>query len=186
MGYCMSVIDFMLSVRQQKILAPLLLNPEQSFGTTELIEKSGEGRGAGQAALRKMVESGVVIVTHQGNQKRIQINTEFPIYPELRSICLKTFGLLWTIKGILEPLEIERAFIFGSVAKGSDKADSDIDLMVISDIDLVRVYAAVDAIEKAVGRTVHINKHARDEWASLQSDPLIQRIMTEPRIEVFP
>lgn len=182
----MSSIDFLFSPRQQKILALLLLNPEQSFGTLELIEKSGGGRGAGQAVLKALIADEVVTVTSVGNQKRIQINTKFPIYQELRSICMKTFGLAWTIKDILKPLGIERAFVFGSVASGTEKSSSDIDLMVIGDTDLIKVYAAADAIEKAVGRSVHINKHTCNEWASLQGDPLIQHIMNEPRIEVLP
>jgi predicted nucleotidyltransferase len=182
----MSLIDIFIAPRQQKLLAPLLLHPEQSFGTLELIRQSGAGIGAGQAQLKKLIEAGVVVVAEVGNQKRITINQAFPIYPELRAICFKTFGLAWTLRDVLLPLggDIARAFVFGSVANGTDSAESDIDVMVIGSAELIKVYACADAAEKRLGRRVHINKHTPDEWASLRDDPIIQRILAQPIIEV--
>ena len=58
-----------------------------------------------------------------------------PIFEELRSLVVKTVGLNETIRKMLEPYsdKIKAAFVYGSVARDTDTARSDIDLMVIGD-----------------------------------------------------
>jgi len=48
---------------------------------------------------------------------------------------LKTVGLAEPLRDALAPLaeQIDLAFIYGSVASGEDRADSDIDLLVVAD-----------------------------------------------------
>lgn len=109
----------------------MLAQPGKSFAVTELLRLSGAGRGAGQLQLKKLLDAGVVLVERLGNQRRIRANPNFPLYPELRSICLKSFGFGEKLRSALEPLAngISQAFVFGSVAKGTDRYDSDIDLI---------------------------------------------------------
>lgn len=135
----MSLADIFLTPRQQKMLAPLLLNPEHSYRLSELLALSGAGRGASQKHIDNFVEAGVLQEERRGNQRCLQINQAFPLYEELRSICLKSFGLRDGLKSALEPLadQITDAFIFGSVASNTDRADSDIDLMVIGSVPLI-------------------------------------------------
>lgn len=169
-------------------MAPLLLHPERSFGTNELIRFSGSGIGAGQEQLRKLIDAGVVRVSQVGNQRRIQANREFPLYPELRAICLKSFGLTEAIKDALKPFGdgIQESFVFGSLAKGTDKADSDIDLMVIGTADLMEINDAIYKLSQQIGREIHINKHTPDGWLALQGDRIVQHILSEPILKVLP
>ncbi len=113
----MSIADFLISPRQQRLLAHLLAQPGKSFAVTELLRLSGAGRGAGQLQLKKLLDAGVVLDERLGNQRRIRANTSFPLYPELRSICLKSFGFGEKLRAALEPLAngINQAFVFGSV-----------------------------------------------------------------------
>jgi hypothetical protein len=69
--------------------------------------------------LNALEDSGIVYKTARGNQRLYSINSQNPIYAELRSICLKTFGLANVIAKELEPFKdrIEQAFVFGSIAK---------------------------------------------------------------------
>lgn len=184
----MGLADFMFTDRQQRMLGPLLLNPGQSYGTLELIRRSGAGIGAGQNQLRKLEHAGVIKTFMIGNQRRIEIDPAFPLYPELRAICLKSFGLAEALRQGLAPLraQIEQAFIFGSLAEGTDRADSDIDLMIIGTASLLELNEQLDRLEQQLSRLIHLNTHRPEEWATLQTDPVIQPILSGPRIPLWP
>jgi predicted nucleotidyltransferase len=69
----------------------------------------------------------------QGRPHHYQANAESPIFEELRSIVLETSGLADPLREALEPLasHIDVAVLFGSVARGEKRADSDVDLLVV-------------------------------------------------------
>lgn len=182
----MSVIDFMLSERQQKMLRVLLLNPERQFGTNELVAIGGAGTGAGRNVLRAFEASDIVVRSARGNQILYSINTRNPIHAELRLICLKTFGLRDVVRGHLEPFgdRIELAFIFGSIVKGTDRSTSDVDLMVVGDVDFFEMGEAVQKMEGILGREIDLQLHSSEEWKRLAGDRVIGAIMTGDKIVV--
>lgn len=185
----MSLADFLLSPREQRLLGLLLLNPQRSFSLTELLEHAGAGRGAGQLAVKRLLDAGVLMDEPVGRQRQIRINPQFPLYPELRSICLKSFGLVERLREALAPLAkaIDEAFVFGSVATSTDTAGSDIDLMVIGKIDMLKVLDALADAEKDMGRPVHLTLYTPAEWRKLRnSDPVVRKIFESPRIKVLP
>lgn len=69
----------------------------------------------------------------QGNQNHYQANVAAPIFKELVSIVKKTFVVRGVLQGALLSVlpHIEQAFIYGSVTKGEDHADSDVDVMLV-------------------------------------------------------
>jgi hypothetical protein len=93
------------------------------------------GTGAVARELSRLQRSGLVLVERIGNQKHYRANQDSPIFEELHSLVLKTVGLADPLRKSLEPYAgaIKAAFVYGSVAKGTDTARSDIDLMVIGD-----------------------------------------------------
>ncbi|NKL77622.1 nucleotidyltransferase domain-containing protein [Rhizobium leguminosarum] len=182
----MSSVDFLLSERQQKMLAALILSPERQFGTNELIGLGGPGVGAGRNVIKAFEKSGVVEKSMRGNQLLYSINRKHPIYPDLRSICMKTFGMADVFMQELQPFRdrIEVAFIFGSIACGSDRPDSDVDLMVVGDIDVFELGPTLEKLQKVLGRAVDLNLHTPSEWQALAGDRVIGAIMKEERIMV--
>lgn len=185
----MSIADFLLSPRQQRMLAPLLLHPEQSYNLTELLRLSGSGRGSGQVQIQKFIDAAVLTELRLGNQRRIRVNVDFPLYPELKSICLKSFGLAEQLRKVLRPLEsvIEEAFVFGSIATGKDRADSDIDLMVIGVVDMVTLLDAIAPVEQDLGRSVHVNLYSPTEWDLLsRTDSVLAQIVQNKTIRILP
>lgn len=85
-----------------------------------------------QRELARLEASGLVTVHRVGNQKHYQTNHDVPIFAE-RAIVLKTFGVADVLRAALQPLWplVELAFVYGSLAKGTEHAGSDVDLMVI-------------------------------------------------------
>ena len=162
-----SLADALFSTIQQRVLAYLFGQPARSFFATELIRLAGGGSGAVQRVLARLAGSGLVTVKRVGTQKHYQANPAAPIFAELCGIAQKTVGLAEPLRESLAPLakRITAAFVFGSVAKRGDTATSDIDVLVLSDgVDYADVFAALQAAEAKLGRTVNPTVYTLADW----------------------
>ena len=159
--------DALFSKVQQRVLATLYGQPDRSFYTNEIIRLSNSGTGAVQREIEKLANAGLITVTMIGNQKHYQANHNNPLYSELRSIVLKTFGLADVLRIALEPVvaEIQIAFIYGSIAKQEDTTTSDIDLMLISDtLTYADLFTLLEKAEHDLGRSVHPTFYSTKDW----------------------
>jgi len=159
--------DALFPKTQQRVLAVLFGNPERSFYTNELFRLVGAGSGAVQRELKRMTDAGLLNVTRIGNQKHYQANRDAPVFEELRSIVIKTFGVADQLRSALVPLanKVEVAFIYGSVAKGTDNSNSDIDLMLIGEgISHTEVIAAMMPVEAKVAREINPSIYSKPQW----------------------
>lgn len=183
----MPLADFMFTPRQQRILGALLMNPRARYSLSDLIRLAGPGNGATQRTVAELHQADVLVRSDRGNQRLYAINETHPLYPELRSICLKTFGLAEQIRIQLTPLagSIERAFVFGSIAKDADRPDSDIDFMVIGDVDLFDLAQVIEELQVKLGRPIDLNLHTPQEWAALQNDRVVLSILAGKTIDVI-
>ena len=163
-----------------------MTRPEHEFGTVELLRFMGSSRGAGSALLQRCVEAGLLRERRVGNQRRLSANRQFLLFSELRSMVLKTVGLAAPLAFALAPLRrrIVDAFVFGSVAAGTDSSDSDVDLALIGDLDLFAVSEVIDAASHALGRTVHVSLYSAAEWAQPQ-DPVLEVIKAGPQLNLM-
>jgi predicted nucleotidyltransferase len=162
-----SLVDALFSSTQQRTLGLLFGQPERSFFANELIALTGSGSGAVQRELRRLADSGLVTVTRAAGRKYFQANRNAPLFAELRSIVLKTMGLAEPVKAALEPLRprIKLALVYGSIAKGTDTASSDIDLLLVSDdLSLEQVYAAIAPAERRLARKISVNLYTAEEF----------------------
>ena len=175
---------------RQRVLGLLLGHPDRSFYTNEIIERVEAGTGAVQRELAQLVKAGLVNVFQVGRQRHYQANTGAPIFPELRSIVLKTSGLGDLLGNALRPVEpdIRAAFVFGSIAKGTDSATSDVDLMVISDVlTYADLFAALDEASSQLGRRINPRIHTSTDLARRveEHSPLVSRVLEGPKIWVI-
>jgi predicted nucleotidyltransferase len=101
-------------------------------------------------------------------------------------MALKTVGLAQPLARALAPIadQLREAFVFGSVAAGKDASDSDIDLVVVGDIDLFMVSPLLDTVEQELGRPVHVNVYSEDEWSS-DTDLVLRSIKAGPQIDLM-
>jgi predicted nucleotidyltransferase len=168
-------------------LGALFGQPERSFYANELINIVRGGTGAVQRELSRLTASGLVTVRRVGNQTHYQANPDAPIFGELCSIARKTFALAEPLREALAPVapSVVAAFVFGSVAKRTDSANSDIDLMVIS--DLLRypdLYVALESVRAALGRPLNVTLLSRAEVESRRKDhdSFLTRVLEQPKI----
>lgn len=177
----------MFAPKQQKLLATLLLHPDKTYSYNELLRQSGAGRGSGQRELNRLIEAGVACDERVSNLRQVRINRDFPLYNELRSICMKTFGLQEKLQEALASAAdaITTAFVFGSVASGTDHADSDIDLMIVGDIDGLALSRLIAPLEAELSRPIHVSHYGEDEWRAVQHDNIVKKILEGHKLMVI-
>ena len=179
--------DALFSGVQRRLLALFFGQPYRSYYTNELLRLTATGRGGLQRELARLVASGLVSATTVGNQKHYRANEAAPIFNELRGIVLKTFGLADVVREALAPLEakIRLAFVFGSVAKGSDTAASDIDVLVVSDdMAYADLFNALSAAEETLGRRISPTLYGAAEFERKVRDDnhFVTRVLAQPKI----
>jgi predicted nucleotidyltransferase len=155
-----------------------------------LIRDAGTGSGAAQRELAKLEESGLVVVRRIGNQKHYQANAASPLFSELRSIVLKTVGLAEPLRDALKPFSsaIRAAFVYGSVAKGTDQSGSDIDVMIISDsLTYGEVFGAVEQVTRTAGRKVNPTVYTAAEFSNRAQTEhaFVTRVIEQPKLWVI-
>lgn len=177
----------LFTATQQRVLGLLFGQPERSFFATELIVLARAGSGAVQRELQRLAESGLVTVTYIGNQKHYQANRASPIFKELRNIALKMFGPADVLRAALTLLagRIHAAWLYGSVAKRSDRAQSDIDVLIVADeLTLEELYAALASAEKKLGRTISPTLYTLNEFERRLKgkNPFLAKVMAGEHI----
>ncbi|MGA9919249.1 nucleotidyltransferase domain-containing protein [Paraburkholderia sp.] len=185
----MSVADFLFTPGLQRVLGATLLQPERSFTLQELLRLADSGRGSAQKQVDRLVDVGVLQEdARRGRQRSIRANTEFVLYPELLSIARKSFAVVEPLKDALAPFaeQITSAFVFGSVAKGTDSGRSDIDLIVVGSAPLLELSEAMQMAEQGLLRPVNFSLYEPAEWAALiKSDPIMAQIAQGPTLKIL-
>lgn len=164
-----------------RVLSLLYGQPERQFYASEIIRLAGSGSGAVQRELIKLTKAGILATTASGNRKVYHVNRQSPIFEEIQALILKTEGLVGPLRKALKPYssKIQVAFVYGSVAKGTDTANSDIDLMIIGkDLSYSEVYSALQKAEKVLLRPVNPNLMDVGEWRSklAHKNPFLTKI----------
>jgi predicted nucleotidyltransferase len=182
-----SLGNALFTTTQQRVLGYLFGQPTRSFFANEMINLTGSGSGAVQRELRRLVESGLVTVQRVGNQKHFQANPAAPIFAELTGIVQKTFGLATPLREALMPLDeqIQAAFIYGSVAKQTDTAGSDIDILILSDsLSYADVMVAMEAVEGRLGRQANPTLYTHEDLKRRlqEGNAFVGRILSQPKI----
>jgi predicted nucleotidyltransferase len=175
---------------QQRVLALIFGNPERSFYTTEILERVNSGTGAVARELARLRQSGLVSVERVGKRKHYRANPDSAVYDELHGLVLKTVGMAEPLAESLKPhaANITAAFVFGSMAKGTHHAGSDIDLMVIGDdLDFPGLYSSLQRAEAKLHRPIKPLFMSLRDWQRkrAEKDSFIHKISTQPIIPVI-
>jgi predicted nucleotidyltransferase len=182
-----SLADALFTPVQQRVLGLLFGQPDRRYQSAELIRLVRGGVGAVHRQLSRLASCGLVTVTHVGNQKHYQARRDSPIFEDLHGLVVKTVGVAEPLRKALGRIAkgIRAAFLYGSVAKGADKAKSDIDVMVISDtVTYAEVYEALQEAEAILGRTVNPTVMTQAQWRAkrARSDSFAARISAQRRV----
>ena len=182
-----TMADALFPKVRQRVLGVLFGNPGRSFYANEVIALAQSGTGAVQRELTALLDSGLLLMTKRGNQKHFQANAAAPVFAELRGLVLKTMGLADVLRAALKPLEaqITAGFVYGSVAKQQDTAQSDIDVLIVSStLGYADVFGALENATTQLGRKVNLTLYMPDDIAKriAQDNSFITRVLQQPKI----
>ena len=185
-----SISNALFSKVQQRVLALVFGQPERSFYMSQIVRSVHSGTGAVERELSRLQRSGLVSVERVGNQKHYRANQRSPVFAELHSLVIKTVALTEPLRKSLEPFsdKIKTAFVYGSVAKGADTVQSDIDLMVIGDeLSYSELYAAIQDAESELCRKVSPMFLSVKDWRRKASEKgsFVSKVNGLPKIFVL-
>jgi predicted nucleotidyltransferase len=175
---------------QRRVLGLLFGQPDRRFQSGELIRLAKSGTGAAHRQLARLAAAGLVTVTRTGNQKHYQARRDSPVFAELHGLIVKTVGLAEPLRLALRAKagDIRAAFVYGSVAKGADRAGSDIDLIVISDaLRYPDLFEALRRAEAVLARPVNPTVLTLGEWRAKRArkDSFFARVAAQPKLFVI-
>lgn len=180
-----STLLFPANYRRQ-VLSLLLLHPDRSLHVREIARLTRTTAGTLNKELTRLHEAGLLNRKRVGNQVQYSANRSHQIYPELASILRKTVGLADVLIEALAPLatEIEVAFVFGSMARGTESTGSDVDLMVIGSVDFGSLVDALHTTQQQLGREINPKVFSVLEWKSKRAsrNSFVSEIMAQPKI----
>jgi predicted nucleotidyltransferase len=170
------------------LLATLYGHADQSFYLRQLVRVVGAGHGALQRELKHLTDMGLIVRRVQGNQVLYQANSQSPIFSEIRSLITKTVGTHDAIRSALMSLgsQIQIAFVYGSVARQKERANSDVDLMVLGNAAFSDVVSALSPAQRALGREINPTVFPVSEFRSklAAGNHFLRSVMKEKRLFV--
>jgi len=174
---------------RRAILALLYGHSEEQFYLRDLVRRTETALGAAQRELKQLTEAGLVLRVKRGNQVYYRANLANPIFSELEGILTKTAGIGDVVRQALRPVadKVRAAFIYGSIAKSTETASSDIDLMVIGDVGFGEVVSRLSTVEAKVGREVNPTVYPPSEYVLKRKakNHFLRSVLREKKIFVI-
>ena len=171
---------------RRDVLARLLLHPEDSLHVRELARALGKPPGTLLRELNALAAAGVLARRPVGNQVHFQADPASPIYEELRGILKKTVGVADVLREALAPLggKVRAAFVYGSVARGDERARSDLDVLVVGEASFGDVVAALAPAQESLRREVNPNVYPALEFRKklAAGDAFLKRVLADRKI----
>lgn len=142
---------------RRAVLVLLFGHADESFYVRQIARRAGASLGAVQRELKQLHHANIIRRAVRGHQVYYQANSESPIFKEMKSLLAKTAGVHDVLREALVPLagQIQIAFIYGSVGRSEERADSDVDLMVVGSVSFEDLVASLERAEKALAREVN-------------------------------
>jgi len=173
------------STARVKALALLLLNPETSFYQRQISALTDLPIRAVQREVERLQTLGLLTSFTRGNQVHYQVNRDFFLFPELKSIFLKTVGLTALLGSALKEAEnIALAFIYGSYAADQESSASDVDLLVVGTLSSRALHTTLKEAEKLTHREISYTLFSPEEFrARAQTgNGFLQNVLIGPKL----
>jgi uncharacterized protein len=184
-----NALDALFPKTRQGILAATLVQPERVWYVSELARRMGVPSSSLQRELQELTHAGILKSHRQGRMVYYQANPDSPFFPELRGLLLKTAGLVDVLRDALNPLaaKIALAVVYGSIASGQERSESDIDLMVIGSVSPADLALPLRRAREQLGREINPTVYSVTEFNRKRAakDHFLSQVLTGPRLIVL-
>lgn len=185
----MRTLDALLPKTRQGILAATLVQPEKAWYAAELAQRLGVPSSSLQRELQDLTGAGILKTHKQGRMVYYQANRESPVFPDLRGLLLKTAGLVDVLAQALKSVasKVTTAFVYGSIAAGSEASDSDIDLMIVGEVSPQDLALPLRRARESLGREINPSVYTPAEFERKRAakDHFLSQVLDKPRLLVL-
>jgi len=173
---------------RRAILSLLFGHPDESYYLREIVRATGFGLGSVQRELAQLAGAGIIRRSDSGHQVYFRANSDSPVFKELKSLITKTAGAAETIRGALLPLRdrISIAFIYGSVARGEETQQSDIDVLIVGSISFAEAVKELRGAQESLEREINPSVYPVEEFLSRVAEQhyFIREVLSGPKVFV--
>ena len=184
-----SLASALFGKSMQAILATLYGRPGEEFYLRELARVAATTASSLQRDLAALVGAGIVLRAVRGHQVYFRANRACPVFDELRGLVVKTFGVADVLRQALQPLSdgIDLAFVYGSVARGEERAASDIDLFVVGEVSFGDMIEALTPAQRKLGRQINPTVFSPAEFANKahEGNHFVTTVLAEKQLFVI-
>jgi predicted nucleotidyltransferase len=166
------------------VLAVLYGHVGESFYLRQLARRTEIALGPVQREIRQLLNAGLVKKTTLGKQTLYTANQASPVFEEIKSLVAKTVGMHDVLVEALSPLrrKIDLAFVYGSVARSSETERSDVDLMIVGNVDFGTVVERLGDAQKTLSREINPNVYSVREFTSKVQGHFLKTVLAEKKL----
>ena len=184
-----NLASLLFGAYRRDVLALLLLHPDTSLHVREIARVTGKAPGTLLRELNRLADAGVLIRKPVGNQVHFQADTGCAIYEDLRNLLKKTVGIIDVLREALAPLadKIHVAFVYGSVARGDERAGSDLNFMIIGEAKFADVVEALGHAQEVLRREINPALFPAREFRRkvAAGEPFLERVLADKKMFVM-
>ncbi len=183
----MSILAEILSSKVREEFFRILFGVEsKEYHLRDIQRKAGLAIGTVRQEAIKLEKIGLIKKRINGNRTYYIANREHPLYDTLHTLVLKTSGLADILRQTLDIQNVKYAFIFGSMASGTDNDQSDIDLFIIGNIGLRALIKILKEAMETIGREINPHIITLEEFVERKrgKEHFIKNIMDAPKIMI--
>jgi predicted nucleotidyltransferase len=180
----------MISLRAKEtkaVLGYLFLHEDAELYVNEMARKFSLDDGNLSRKLKELAGEGILKCRESANACYYSLNPRYPLLKEYKGIVLKTIGLEQQLRDALSGVSgIEQAFLFGSYAKGTMDASSDIDLLVVGEHGTLPLQRAIAGIQKGTDREINvISMGSREYKEKFRKDPFLKSLADKKKVQLI-
>ena len=147
------------------LLAHYFTHPDEKYYVREVAALLNLDPGNVSKELRKLAQEGLFQVERKGRIKFYHLDSRYPLYSEIKQIVFKTEGVEGSLRKLVDEFpNIKLAFIYGSYARGKEKASSDIDLVIVGTPERKVLTSQIRNLEARLQREINFNLYPEPEF----------------------
>lgn len=170
------------------LIAAFTMRPGERLYLREVARLIKADVRAVKVELDRLEHIGFLRSEASGNRRYMEVNQGFPLYPELKAMAIKTLGLGENLRAALVPLSgIQFAFVYGSVAKGEETAESDLDLFIMGQVSGPLVHKALAKTKAMLRRGINTSRFTMEEVRERlkKGDSFIKDVLSGSKIFII-
>ncbi|MGA2531650.1 MAG: nucleotidyltransferase domain-containing protein [Candidatus Aminicenantales bacterium] len=171
-----------------RLLGWFFTHSGESFSVRQLASILRDDPSNLSREMAKLEDLGILISYRDRNLKSFRVNEGCSFGPELKALIQKTTGIIGRLRTALQTvMGIDFAFVYGSFAKGTENAESDVDLLIVGEADLDPLDRLFSGLERDLGRTINYVLYSKREYEAKKAkkDAFLQEVLREDRIRVI-